>query len=482
MNYKIASICFALVLFAQAGFDLRCLAATQGELSVPKPTLTIPPMVDEQSVSSFIPSDTAPGVGLAVNVIYPAKPRYPEGAPVLVMVPGGNRPDGLEFTMHSAQQGFCEVRFAFPGGGKGALTSGGIYDSRGLQSQKALHDVILFASGKLADNEGKFIKDLVPCKIADAPIGIVGWSNGGNIALVTLAKYASDLSSKVSWIVFYESPIGELYQPAVLGGANDVFPNRHYRLGSGATGKALVDWRKLHYLTYGLKEPGEHKKQGESEIPGIVFFDENHNGAWDESFEYALSYCYDLGFEKQIYAPDVTRAMIRLKVPINGWLKLANLKEADAFFRQRDGSLYIRDVCEKYPNLLICIFGSLVDHWQRQPDHPHVASLYNAFLANKAHFVRLNPDPHYLAELAGMRIANFANNAPGSPIDASQIDDYLEGEGIIPDYAFMEAACAELADRKKTGNLGGNIEATLFKYSNGASSSGSASESAEPKK
>lgn len=467
MNYLIASICFVL-FFAGQVFGPGASAATQAETKLPKPTLTIPPMVDEQSVSTFIPSETAPGVGLAVNVIYPAKPRYPEGAPVMVMVPGGNRADGLEFSMHAAQQGMCEVRFAFPGGGKGALTSGGIYDSRGLQSQKALRDVILYAAGKIADNEGKYIKDLVPCKIADQPVGIVGWSNGGNVALVTLAKYAQDLSAKVGWIVFYESPVGELYQPAVLGGANDVFLNRHYRLGSGATGKPLVDWRKIRYLTYGAKEPGEHKKQGESEIPGIIFFDENYNGVWDESFEYALSYCYDIGFEKQIYAPDVTRALIRLKVPINGWLKLANLKEADAFFRQRDGSLYIRDVCEKYPNLLVCVFGTLVDHWQRQPDHPHVASLYNAFLANKANFVRLNPDPHYVGELAGMRVANFANNAPGSPIDASQIDDYLEGEGIIPDYAFMESACAELADRKRTGNLGGNIDATLFKYSNGA--------------
>src|SRR5262249_37408822 len=153
-------------------------------------TLKIPPMVPEQSVSTFVPSEAAPGKGIAVNVIYPAKPRYPEGAPVVVVVPGGNGADGLEFSMHAAQAGFAEVRFAFPGGGSASFSSGGIYDNRGLESQQALKDVLQFAGGKIRDTQGKTIGELVPTKVATGNVGMVGWANGGNIALVTLGKFA----------------------------------------------------------------------------------------------------------------------------------------------------------------------------------------------------------------------------------------------------------------------------------------------------
>src|SRR5262249_17790784 len=157
--------------------------------------------------STFVASEAAPGKGIAVNVIYPAKPRYPEGAPVAVVVPGGNGSDGLEFSMHAAQAGFAEVRFAFPGGGTASFSSGGIYDNRGLESQQALKDVLLFAAGKTRDVQGKTIGELVPVKVAVGNLGIVGWDNGGNIAMVTLARFADQLQF-VGWITFYESPLG----------------------------------------------------------------------------------------------------------------------------------------------------------------------------------------------------------------------------------------------------------------------------------
>ncbi len=748
---------------------------------VPEDSIKIPPMVPEESVSLYLPSDSAPGKGLAVNIIYPKVARYKDGAPIVVVAPGGGGADGLGFEMHAAQVGFVEVRFAFPGGGKGRFMSSGIYDYRGHESQKAFRDVLLFAAGKLRDSENRLIYDLLPEKVCRDNIGIVGWSNGGNIALVTMYKYADQLQF-INWIAFYESPLGSLFFPPNLGAERDLVTNKHYRQGSCATGDCMIDFHNLAYDPMVSRTPGEHKKRGEAEIPGVVYFDENHNAKWDESVEFAFSYASDVGLDKQIYPPEVTVALehsqalvqkvhispkkkphlsektglmavigpkdplrkpvdplaVQLRVPSqsateatdkfayvtsldlnrapisvrnrkyffrplppdiaqqiyleeSGKLKkgdagtskrfinesapaassqgdqknsptlkpsdpdeqnsqkqaadggdtsapsakiasaqtagtplmasadgptadagtsaeiempsrkaapenqakaattdeasvlapasdaaettaptadsatakktsreektqpstgtkaaidtppdsettsvvadtassvaakpatvrapvkapkltakqeitkikfhtmhpiasvvpptktlkdnsifkymlcwpecIANLKESEAYYEERDGSLYIAQVIEKFPNLLVMVCGTEVDHLQRQADHPHIALQYNAWLSNKARWLRLNPDFYYMAAASNMNKGNFKNNPPRSPIDASEIALYLENEGVTPDYVLMEGAISELADRKRTKNLRGTIADVICPYTNPA--------------
>jgi hypothetical protein len=439
------------------------------ESSVPEASLKIPPMVPEKSVSTYIPSETAPGQGLAVNVIYPAKPRYPQGAPVVVVAPGGEGASGLEFSTHAAQSGFAEVRFAFPGGGKPGFASSGIYDVRGPVSQQALRDVLLFAAGKISDIQGRTINSLVPTKLFNSNVGVEGWSNGGNIALITLSKYKKELPF-VAWATFYETPLGSMFFPPSLGGSLDLVQNKHYRLGSAATGHCLVDFRKLCYQPTGQKSAGSHKKVGQPEVPGVLFFDENANKQWDEEFEFAFPYCADVGLDKQIYPPLVTQALIRLKIFGKEWPEtVATLPECERYFHQRDGSLYLTDVAKDRPDLLVCVFGSALDHLQRQSDHPHISLNYNNWLANRMKFVRLNPDSVYIGAIGGMNAGNFIDNKPNSSVDAHEIDKHLEPEGLVPDYVFMEAAISELADRKRANNLSHEgLPAPLVNYSNGA--------------
>jgi len=527
----------------------NCLEAAAAS-DIPEPTVKAPLMDPEESVSTLIPSESAPGQGLAVNIIFPKKPRYADGAPVAVIAPGGAGADGLGFSMHATQVGIAEVRMAFPGGGRKEFSSGGIYDYRGGASQLAFKDVCLFAAGKTVDTQGRHIQDLVPIKLSQTNVGIVGWSNGGNIALVTMAKCPDDLSC-ISWIAFYESPVGAMFFPPNLGGARDLLINRHYRQGSSATGNCIVDYRKLRFEPGVRRFPGEARRKGEPELAGVLYFDENGNGRWEESTEFAFSYLTDVGLDKQIYPPDVAGAMQRFgrysrwvdvapkklrelakpkvdkndekaiaaaeeverkermaeyklrqqarkegkpmpkdnfKLPadvelpknmirqgdrvleqIDSWPPaIAKLDESEAFYQERDGSLYIAEVTAKYPNLLVMVFGSQIDHLQRQPDHPHIALLYNALLSNKVHWLRLNPDPAYISKLVEMNVSNFSNNKPNSPIDASNINSVLEQEGMVPDYAFMDAAIAELADRRRTKNLNGPLTTTLVEYVNEA--------------
>jgi hypothetical protein len=431
-------------------------------------TLKTIPKAPEKSVSTFLKSEAATGQGLALNIVYPEKVRYPEGAPIAVVVPDGDGPNGLNFCMHAPQVGFVEIRFSFPGGRSGIFASGGDVDYRGSDSQLALRDIILFAMGKTKDYQGRTINELVPVKLAQKNLGLVGWSNGGNIALVTMDKFADELAP-VSWIAFYESPLGSLFFPSSLGSTTDLLLNRHYRQGSAATGRCLIDFRKLAYEKDTIRNPGIHKKLKEPEVPGVVYYDENGNKKWDESTEFAFNFCLDKDKLKQFYAPDVTAALERHKVfEDDKWPgSVATLKESETYFQERDGGICIPSVCSKYPELLITVFGSHVDHLQRQPDHPHIVMQYNSWLDNGARWVRLNPEPIYLSQIANMSSRNFVENPPNSPIDASNIADHLEREGMLNEYVFMDAAIAELADRKRSKNINSPLDAVLVNYTNG---------------
>jgi hypothetical protein len=445
-----------------------CYAAeTAGQHTAAVNGLKIPDMVPEHTVSSFIPSEVAPKQGIAVNILYTDKPRYKNGAPIVVVVPGGWGANGLDFDMHASQAGFAEVRFAFPGGGSNELRSGGIYDMRGRRSQQALRDVLRFAAGLTTDSNGQTINQLLPVVLYNKTVGLVGWENGGNIATISLAKYADNLPF-VGWLAYYESPIGQAFFPPNLGSSNDLLLNNHYRQGSCATGHCLVDFRNLTYQSDAQKDKGEHRKHGEPEIRGVLFFDENGDKVWEEPLEYALSYLAVPGIYKQIYPPYVISAAIRYRVFGKQWPRtIVTLPEAEAFYRDRDGYLYIKDLVQKLPNCMISIFERTVDQVQRQSDHPHIACLYNSFLSNRALWLRLNPDPVYAGAAAQMNTHNFVNNNINDSIDAAQIDPYLEPEALVPDYVYIIATIAEMSDRKKANKLSDTLVKPIVDYSPG---------------
>lgn len=453
---------------------------------IPSASIKIPPMVKEESISTYVPSETAPGQGLAVNMIYSAKPRYKDGAPVVVVVPGGNGSQGLDFSMHAAQQGFVEIRFAFPGGGKPGFTSTGIYDNRGQKSQEALRDVLKFAAGEISDHSGRNISDLLPFHVYNKTVGAIGWSNGGNTLLATLGKFSEQLPF-MGWVAFYESPVGAWFYPPSLGGASDFLSNKHYRQGTAATGQVVVDLRNLKYQKDAIKNPGSHKKNDEPELKGVAFFDENKNDVWDEGSEFAFPYSTDIGIDKQIYPPAVTKVLAQLpdfvppkpvkkdktdpfvkKKETKFVIPFVSYEESLAFFRERDGSQYVKQVVEAYPQMPFTVFGSHLDHLQRQPDHPHIAMLYNMLLEAKPKFLRLNPSSVYVGAASFMKPSTFAENRPNSSIDSDQIDQNLEHEGLIPDYVYMESAAAELSDRVKLNKWIKVLDEPLVNYSNGA--------------
>ena len=530
----------ALIPAAQA------VAAASQE--IPAESFKTLPMVQERSVSTYVPSDVAPDGGLAVTLSYPTMPRYEEGAPVVVLVPGDGKASGLRFTTHAVQAGFVEVKFAFPGGGLKKFHSGGSWDNRGKNSQRALADVLLYAAGKKKDYKNRSIQEIVPRKVNTANLGLLGWHDGFNIAIITLCKFHPELKV-VKWLASFESPVGALLLPSNLGTTRELNLNPHYKQGSAATGKVLIDYEKIAWLGEGFRNRALRRKQKLHTPQGVLFFDDNENGRFDETVEFPLNYGVMPGVEKQYYAPEITIAMKtrgvfhqwvpketpeekkeRLKkealekppvktskAPWSRFVKgggasdkttatppsgaavkpdadepkkvekpklgdvkddmilkevwpdnVARLKESEAYYQERDGALYIEKLGELYPDLLVTIFGSRIDHNEQQVDHPHIALAYNLFLGSKIKWVRLNPARVYVGFTADMNPENFVNNKIKGPIEASNIKAYLEPEGYITDAMYMRAVISELADRTKHKDLSCPLDGVLENYLNEA--------------
>lgn len=469
MHYFLRSfVNLALALVIVNCLMFSGLSAVSGS-QMPEPALKIPLTVTEKSISTYVPSRSSVGNGLAVNIIYPEKPRYADGAPIAVVIPGANRKDGLGFSAHCAQDGFVEVRFAFPGGGIKNFQSGGRYDDRGQNCKLALCDVLKFVAGKSKDYMGRRINDLMPVKVNNANVGIVGWSNGGNLALITLDDYSEQLSGLIGWLVLYECPLGSIFMPGNLGNSQDLLLNNHYKSGSCATGQCMIDFRKLCFQPGISKSGTSARKAGQPDLDGVLFFDENNNKVWDESIEYAFTGLRSPNGKMQIYPPQVVRACERLNVFGGNWPStIASVEDSQIYYDQRDGSLSIGSVCAKYPKLLVMFVATAIDHYQTQADHPHIAYAYNLFLAKKCFFLKLNPDPCYVNSVADMNVHNFVKNEPKASIIAENVIVQLEPEGLLPDYAFVQASACELADRLKFSNYKNLSDKCLATYMNSA--------------
>ena len=495
--------------------NIFCKAAVSNNL--PKESFKTLPMAQEKSVSTYVPSEACKDGGIAVTINYAAMPRYKEkGMPVAVVIPGYMQASGLRFTMHAAQQGFVEVRFAFPGGGLKKFHSGGSWDLRGVDSQKALRDVILFAGGKSRDFKGRSLADLVESTVNYDNLGLVGWHDGFNIAVITMVKYHENLSF-IKWLASYESPVGALMLPSNLGTVKELNLNNHYRQGSSATGKIVIDYSKLAWQPDIFRNRTRRLKKKLATPKGVLFFDENENRLFDELSEFALNYAILPGYPRQIYAPELTSAMehkeifvrrvnvddlsdegfeeLKEKHPevieilgsakkppkstkkgddknvieVEMWPEtVARLNQSEAFYKERDASSYINRLAELYPHLLVTIFASRIDHFEQQVDHPHVALLYNLFLTSKLKWVRLNPERVYVGFTADMNLENFVSNKVRETIDASNIKSHLEPEGLIKDDAYMRAVICELADRVKNKDFSYPLEGVLESYMNEA--------------
>ena len=434
------------------------LGANPGPSRVPAPLR--PPRI-----VTHIPSTAGGEQGIAVGVLPPLRPRYADGAPIVIHVPGGVTTGGTEGRPEYAGLGFVEIRFAFPGGGRGEGSSGGTYDYRGPNCLRALADVIRFASGSLADRQGRKLQTLIPrTNVSTRNVGILGSSHGGNACGLVMATHGDEFPD-LAFYASMESPYGEGNVNIELGG-RDQGVNPAYDPETGQLNVSKLAWSAD--LPPG---PPRRWQDQEAQLKGSLFFDLNGDGRFASSDDYpANTFIQDLGQgPKAWYTPRLVREAEERK--LYGEQRPAHvpsLAESTEYWRWRDAAGSIAAAVSKCPDVAVIVYANERDHVQVASDHPHILAQVEGFRQAGAKFVRLNPDRAYIERILAsggpsfpQRTRIFPDNEAGTAWNRGNIRNGLEPEDL-PMQPYMQAAVCELADRVQAGNWANNLDAVLY--------------------
>ncbi len=413
-----------------------------------------------------VPSAAGGERGIAVRVLKPERPRYPEGAPVVIHVAGGFEAGAAAGRPELVRHGFVELYFAFPGGGRGGARSGGTYDVRGPNCIRALADVIRFATGRTRDTRGRTLQDLVPgVKVLSKNCGLIGGSQGGNACGVVMAEHGREFPD-LAFYASMESPVGEGMANVELGGHGDRL-NPAYDPRTGR-----LDLSKLAYAS-DLEPAFAARRRPGRPLRGALFFDLNGDGRFAPDQDYpARALIADAGSGLKVwYSPRLLREAARRKLcggrpPAH----FPSVAESVEFWRWRDAAPSIPRAVRNCPRLAVIVYANERDHVQVAPDHPHILIQVEGFRRAGARFVRLNPDREYVRQVAppGGRppheaLAGMADNDAGVAWTRDNIRNGLE-PARAPATLFVQAAVCELADRTWADNWQPNLDAVLRPY------------------
>lgn len=448
--------------------DIAAMAAAAVPAAAPAAPHAAPasPATPDQPATLFvrIPSAAAGAEGVAATVSFPPRPRYPAGAPVVIHVQGAVQPGSARGRPEYVGHGFAEIRFAFPGGGAGDERSGGSYDFRGPNCVRALADVIRFATGAIADQQGRRLDQLAPGrKVLCGNVGIVGSSHGGNACGMAMAKHGDEFP-QLAWYASMESPYGEGAANVELGGRESGL-NPAYDPAAGTLDLTKLAW--AGDLAPGLA--GKRMAGDTGQLRGALFFDLNGDGrfARDQDFP-ANSFVGDAGGGlKAWYSPRLLAAAEeRRLVPAGRPAHIPTVAGSRDFWAWRDAAPAIPEAVRRCPQTAVIVYANERDHVQADPAHTHILTQVEGFRIAGAKFVRLNPDRCYVEAVVppGLRFARgvaYPDNPAGKAWIRSNITSGLE-PAPVPLGLFMQAAVCELADRTRAGNWADNLDAPLF--------------------
>lgn len=418
-----------------------------------------------------IPSPEATGIAdgtLAARIWSDGTSRYPDGAPAVVFVLGGESTGTLAQQIPQAA-GVVIVCFLFPGGVELASgrSSDGIYDFRGPASIAALRDVALYAAGEIASSSGQTVSEVVGLPVLASGVGLLGSSNGGNIVLAVAAEHGAALAEKVRWIVQWESPVSS---QAAVG------DNRGPRVDCSGGGGGLGDGQfgvNPRYLAYGALtldidyadvrfRPAEPDYplflDGDGDLlyttvdvpgePGCVTNDLDLDGTLELDEDYPLS-SYSGAGGLEVYSRPLTDYVGAHPGVFGGpwppWI--ATAAAATLYWDEREAVRLYEPARAAMPQLFGLLIASTVDHVQTDPGYFHIRQAFDGWRRAGA-WVQINASPTYVHALApgatGLP-ANPPNTAPASWSDPSFTMPESVSAGIS-----QAAAIYQLADRART--------------------------------
>lgn len=383
--------------------------------------------------------------GVTVEAIVPRdRGLLPDGAPAVLVLPGGFDLDSVPVEgstrVIDTGQGLIQVYLNLPGG-SGAWSTPGDADWRGASTRRAVATALRWTAGEIPDEDGCTLADRSPVPLSAVGPFLHGHSNGGNLAVATLADEALDLPV-VTGITTFETPAAPQFVTVEIG--SRTFPNPYYTDGTcslddqGAIlcpiSYAWADW---------LPEAS-----GDGGVSGAVYFDADQDGAFNPLLDPLVWGNRPLlqGTSWTIYSPTLTSHAEMAAWDIPG---LMPADESDAFWSIRDAARGARAALDRQPGLAAIVIGTARDHMLGAPDHPHVTGLAAALEQAGSPWVRVNPDSAWVRTLTDDDAAFSDNPAnpdtrPGDPTQQLEPDEEETG---LTHRAFITAALLELAER-----------------------------------
>jgi hypothetical protein len=134
---------------------------------------------------------------------------------------------------------------------------------------------------------------------------------------------------------------------------------------------------------------------------------------------------------------------------------IATLREVEERDSRDDALRHISAAVKKLPGLAVLLFEAQINHVGQgrtgvAVDHPHAIAQMNAWLDARAHWVRFNPDVHYVESTMGRKPSREVQSPAGRRLDRKTIRGLLEPKednGGPSDKQGMTAVACELADR-----------------------------------
>jgi hypothetical protein len=396
------------------------------------------------------------GIGrIVVRVRLPERPRYPEGAPVIVDVAGFFTPAvGFHESADTTRIGAIHVDYLWPGKEDPAyaVASEGEFDYGGPTCLAALRDVIRFAAGLDPDVDGHTLAELVDVVPLAENVGLYAFSHSGIAATNVLALHGADLPT-VAYLVGRENPTTDPMYPLELGYFDDerrpVF-NPYYRAEGYTPTSVDIDYSTLGWLQNGLYPEGR------------PYF------AVPNGPDHVLSDKCPQMWRKRYYSRGLLQALLD-----NGALTLERWPEGLATPQEAQESWPFRTTVDNYPSLAasapelkVMLVFAADDHVQAAPDKPHIHQAWDGFRERAGLWVRLNPDLCYVESISGERGGSGYPDNPANTEPADWNDARLWGYGGAYGSPFVTqsvplAAAAEMADRVRADEWGADLQEVL---------------------
>ncbi len=409
---------------------------------------------------------TSEGIGkIAVLVAYPEKPRFPEGAGVVVIVsPFFTEVDGFTTEPDFTSIGLIQVSYLWPGiaDDRFGVQSEGEYDFGGEASIQALRDVILFASGRMRDVNDRSIVSLIPVTPLVDEVGLYAFSHAGIAAVNVLALYGNLLEG-VEYFVGNENPTVDTLSSLEIGhyDENGLPVQNPFYLYPESYGPTEMD------VNYGSLRWAAEYTDANSDFVGRPYLDLDGNGTLSAA-DHLFGWQVPQMFGKRYYSVKLTQALLdNGALSLETWpADLATPQEAaDAWAFRQSPPRYIKLLLNA-PNLKVMLLFARSDHAQVAVDKPHIHQAFQGFrFAALLRWVRLNPDRTYLRAFTSSGGADFPDNpANTQPTDWLEIRDWAyPGSGLAGKLAPL-AGLAEMSDRAHAARWDENLGDVLYEY------------------